>query len=229
MAQFSNVPQRSLDWYRDRLGKITGSSVGDLMGKGKGAEFSKTGLSYLNSVAAERMLPDVIVSDDDLFSQYVDEVDISNKAMRIGSEREAEARDLYVEVTKTPVMESGSIPSSSLEGFASSPDGLVVAEETGEIEGTIEIKCPKPSTYFEYKTSVKDATSLLKTNPDYYWQCISHMEVTGAKWCDFIVFCPYNRLPLHIVRINRDEEAITKLKERVATANKYLNDLLTAA
>lgn len=227
MSQFSPIPQRTLDWYRERLGKITGSCVGDLMGKGRGAEFTKTGLSYLNSVAAERMMPDLIVSDDDLFSQYVDEVDISNKAMRIGTEREAEARDLYMEVKRLNVIETGSIKSSNLEGFASSPDGLVI-EESGAIEGTIEIKCPKPSTYFEYQTSIQDAESLLKVNPDYYWQCISHMEVTDAQWCDFIVFCPYNKVPLHIVRINRDEEAVKKLRERVTTANKYLTDLLPA-
>lgn len=228
MAQISQIPQRTLDWYRDRLGKITGSCVGDLMGKGRGTEFTKTGLSYLNSVAAERMMPEVIIADDDLFSQYVYEVDVTNKAMRIGTERETEARDLYMEVKKKEVVETGSIQSSGLEGFASSPDGLVI-DQSGAIEGTIEIKCPKPSTYFEYRTSVHDAESLLKVNPDYYWQCISHMEVTGAKWCDFIVFCPYNRMPLHIVRINRDEEAIKKLRERVTTANKYLTDLLPAA
>lgn len=215
------APQHSLDWYRCRLGKITGSKVGVIMGKGKGAEFTKTGLTYLNSVAAELMLPAPVVENDDLFSIYLDEMDSTSKAMRIGTERESEARDLYEGIKDCKVHETGCTDSSFVKGFASSPDGLIL--DDGVVEGTIEIKCPKPSTYLEYLSEIKDADSLLNVNPEYYWQCISHIAVTSAQWCDFIVYCPYNQQPMHIVRIKRDEDSIKKLHDRTQLAIEYVH------
>lgn len=218
----SNAAQHSLDWYRCRLGKITGSRVGVIMGKGKGTEFTKTGITYLNSVAAEQMLPAPVVENDELFAIYLEEMDSTSKAMRIGTERESEARDLYEQIMDCKVHETGCTDSSFVKGFASSPDGLVL--EDGVVEGTIEIKCPKPSTYLEYLSEIKDADSLLSVNPEYYWQCMSHIAVSSARWCDFITYCPYNRDPIHIVRIKRDEDAIKKLHDRAQSAISYVQD-----
>lgn len=218
--------QRTLGWYRERLGKITGSCAGDLIARGKGAEFTKTGLPYLNAIAAERIIPDYIVNDDDLFAGYLEETSVSSKSMRIGSEREAEARDLYCTLTGRTVTETGSLPHPRLAYFASSPDGLVGEDS---IEGAIEIKCPKPATYLEYLAGVHSPAHLLRHNPTYYWQCISHMAVTGAQWCDFIVYCPYLARPMHIVRIPRDNEAIALLEERVREAISVVDRLVGTA
>lgn len=221
--------QRSLNWFRDRLGKITGSQVASIFGKGRAKDdiFSKTALSYLTSIAAERMIPDYVVADDELFSIYLDEVNVTSKAMRIGTEREAEARDLYSEITGNQLQECGCIPHPEIIGFASSPDGLVMCNDA--IEGTIEVKCPKPTTYLEYLYNVSSAESLKSVNADYYWQCVSHMAVTGAKWCDFIVFCPYISIPLHKVRIIRDDEEIRLLKERLSLALDKVNEIVEKA
>ncbi len=47
--------QHSLEWYRKRLGKVTGSRVGDLMKPGKKKEdlFGDTAKSYIYQLAAE--------------------------------------------------------------------------------------------------------------------------------------------------------------------------------
>lgn len=220
-----SIEQRSLDWYRARLGKITGSQVGEIFGKGRAKDdiFSKTALSYLTAIAAERMLPDYIVNDDEIFTVYLDEVNMSTKAMRIGTEREADARSLYAEITGCYVEECSCIPHPIYNGFASSPDGLVKSSKYGNLEGVIEVKCPKPSTFMEYLSSVRSAENLKAINAIYYWQCISHIAVTGAPWCDFIIYCPYISTPLHIVRIYSDDNAIAQLYDRLTLAFDKIN------
>lgn len=222
--------QRSLNWYRERLGKITGSQVGDIFGKGRAKDdiFSKTALAYLTSVAAEQMIPECIVNDDESFSIYLDEINVTSKAMRIGTEREAEARDLYVEISGNNIEECGCIPHPSIEGFASSPDGLVKSSADTTI-GTLEIKCPKPSTYLEYLSGVHSAADLKSVNATYYWQCMSHLAVTGADWCDFCVYCPYISNPLHIVRIERDDDAINQLYDRLVLALNQVKTIVNNA
>lgn len=225
----NNIEQRSLDWYRARLGKITGSQVGDIFCKGRAKDdiFGKTALSYLTSVAAEQLLPDDVVNDDESFSIYLDEVNVTSKAMRIGTERESEARELYAEISGYIVEECGCIPHPEISGYATSPDGLIKENDT--VVGTVEIKCPKPSTYLEYLASVRSADTLKSTNANYYWQCMSHIAVTGAKWCDFIVYCPYISTPLHIVRIERDEDAIAQLYDRLALALGQVKSIVDKA
>lgn len=225
----NNNQQHSLDWYRNRLGRITGSRVGEIFQKGRAKDdiFSKTALAYLTSVAAEQMLPDFMLNDDESLSLYLDEVNVTSKAMRIGSEREAEARNLYAEITAAKVEECGCIQHPGIKGFASSPDGLILTDST--IQGTIEIKCPKPATYLEYLSTVHSAETLKAANTNYYWQCLSHMAVTGARWCDFIVYCPYNTTPLHIVRVQRDEQAIDQLYERLHLALAKVSNIASMA
>lgn len=229
MTHTSTIEQRTLDWYRDRLGKITGSQVGTIFCKGRSKNdvFSKSALSYLTSVAAEQLLPDYIVNDDDSFSIYLDEVSSTSKSMRIGTEREPEARQLYAEITGNNVIECGCISHSSISDFASSPDGIVCSEEFQKIEGVIEIKCPQPSTYMDYLCNVNSSDDLKAINSDYYWQCMSHIAVTNTSWCDFIVYCPYNMAnPIHIVRIYRDEEVLAQLYERLALAINHIRFLI---
>lgn len=219
--------QRSLAWYRARLGKITGSRVGEIFsaGRAKDDAFSKTAKAYLTSVAAERLIPACIVEDDESFSAYLDETAVTSKAMRIGTEREAEARDLYADLTGQRVKETGCIPHPWMPSdFASSPDGLVMGNHS-KVKGCLEIKCPKPATFMEYLSGVKTAEDLKRVNPLYYWQCMAHMDVTRAGWCDFAVYCPYISRPMHIVRIWRDEHEILRLQARLRLALDYVRTL----
>lgn len=61
--------QHTLEWYRKRLGKITGSRVGDLMktSRKKDEMFGDTAKSYIYQLAAERDMNPAIVEDDELF------------------------------------------------------------------------------------------------------------------------------------------------------------------
>lgn len=221
--------QHSLEWYRSRLGNITGSCVGKIYGRGRGAEFSKGGYSYLHSVAAERMLPREVVIDDDLFENYIAETSCATKAMRIGNEREAEARSLISIIYGREIKETGCVRHPEIEGFASSPDGIVLGSNPEVPEAVVEIKCPSPTVYMEYLTKVKTASDLRAYNSDYFWQCVAHIMVTGAKVCYFSVYCPFNINPLHVVPVYAKEEYFNLLEPRIKTALEYIDTIVNEA
>ena len=54
------------------------------------------------------------------------------------------------------------------------------------------------------------------------------MWITGAKWCDFVSFDP--RFPdehqIKIIRVDRDQQYIDALAERIAMLNDLTNDLV---
>ena len=222
-----NAAQHTLDWYRARLGNITGSRVGDLMKypRGKKEGFTDTAMNYLYQLAAERSMNPSLVADDDRFGDYLMQVDNTTKAMRFGTEYEAYARDLYQRVTRRRVVEVGSCLHRSIPHFASSPDGFYYDEGKGE-RGCIEIKCPGQSNYMKYVHRVSDGLSLLETEPKYFYQCQSHILCTRSRWTDFIVYCPFQLHPIHIVRIFPVKEEIDRMKKRIAEANRTIELIL---
>lgn len=213
--------QHSLDWYRVRLGKFTGSEVGRLMksGRGKDEVFSKGALTYITEKVAERMLNPSVVMMDDLFEEYLMQVTASSKAMAWGNDQELNARTMYSKFTGRKVTSCGAI--QFCEFFADSPDGLVLDEN-----GTIEIKCPSNKVHTEYLAQVHDAESLKAVNPEYYWQCMAHMVAASAEWCDWMSYCPFSSKPLHIVRIDHDGDAIGQMLTRVAMAEEVAKDIM---
>lgn len=217
----SQPTQHSLDWYRVRLGRFTGSQVGRLMKSGRGKDdiFSKDALAYINEVVAERLLNPSVVMVDDLFEEYLLQVTASSKALAWGNDQEMNARGMYVSITKRKVTSCGAIQFCNY--FADSPDGLCI-----EDNGAIEIKCPQNKTHTDYLASVHDAESLKAIKPEYYWQCMAHMTVSGADWCDWMSYCPFSKKPLHVVRIERDSSAIATLLDRLELAEQRANEMI---
>ncbi|PWB11825.1 YqaJ viral recombinase family protein [Paramuribaculum intestinale] len=215
--------QRTLEWYRARLGYITGSQVGSLMksGRTKDKVFSDTALTYLYQLAGERSLNPEIVKDDNMFTFYLEQTTSQSKAMRFGTEQEENARAMYVDITGREVKEVGLCHHPQIKYLASSPDGITA---DGDVMGCVEIKCPTLSTYSKYVAEIHDNESLKKVNPDYYYQCQNHMACTEAQFCDFIVYCPFVENPIHIVRIQRDEDAIALIMERVELAEQIIEE-----
>ncbi len=218
-----NQEQRTLDWYRARLGYITGSQVGLLMksGRAKDKVFSETALTYLYQLAGERSLNPEIVKDDNMFSFYIDTTTSTSKAMRFGTEQEDNARSTYTQLTGREVTEVGLCKHPTISYLASSPDGII---NDGKDIGCVEIKCPTLSTYSKYVAEIHDNDSLKRVNPDYFYQCQNHMACTNTSFCDFIAFCPFVENPIHIVRITRDDIEIGHIVERVALAEEVIQD-----
>lgn len=223
-----NAAQKTLDWYRNRLGCFTGSNLGKLMQQGRDGMFGKTATAYLYRIAAERMMNPAIVEDNTMFAAYLGQVDVSTKAMRWGSEQEADARELYTKMTGNKVVEVGSCRHPYIPNFACSPDGFFYDEMKPE-RYVIEIKSPSQATYVEYAATIRDNDSLKAVNPDYFWQTQGEMMCLNADWCDFITYCPWQEDPMHITRICPDIDAQARISERIAEAEEIIQQIIDNA
>ena len=221
-----NETQRDLGWFRVRLGSITGSKVGDLMKSGRKKEqvFGDTALSYIYQVAAERMLNPVFVDDDELFADYVEQMQVTSKAIRWGQEQEDNAKNLLLKINDTWEMsEVSSCKHDTIPHFAASPDAIIYDRKKLMVG---EIKCPNPNTFVRYLIEIKDAESLKKVQPDYFYQMQAEMACTNAESGIFVAYCPWLVKPIHIVPIERDEEAIKAIEERVVKANEIVEQII---
>lgn len=215
--------QHSLGWFRARLGRITGSQVGRLMKKGRNSYFGEDAMSYIYQLAAERSMSRRIIDNDELFAEYLENVNYSTKAMQFGTEMEAEAREAYCFVKMVECNEVGLCQHFDVADFASSPDGVVI--EDGE-RVTIEIKCPVQATWMRYRSEVHDNASLLKVKPEYFYQCMAHIMCLASIRTDFIAYSPFQENPLHIVPIYPDYEVFDEMEERINKANEKINELI---
>ena len=221
-----NVEQRSLDWHRLRIGSFTGSKIGDLMKSGRKKEqiFGDTAMSYIFKVAAERMLNPVFVNDDELFGQYIEQQQVYSKAIIWGQEQEDNAKDLLMK--KNPEWELADVSSckhDTIPHFAASPDAIIYDRKKLMIA---EIKCPSVHTFVRYLVEINDAESLKKVQPDYFYQMQAEMACTNAESGIFVAYCPWLVKPIHIVPIERDEEAIKAIEERVVKANEIVEQII---
>lgn len=216
------MEQRSFEWFASRLGFFTGSEVGKLMvsSRKKDETFGDTAISYIMKKMAERDLIDEVRTDEEVFNEYQYINSVSSRSMQFGTDNEPIARKLIMKELGETFEEVGSIPHPEVPWFSSSPDGL---SDDGKI--ALEIKCPSIDTFMRYRCFVKDGDTLKKENSIYYYQALSHMAVTGAETCIFVLFNPFLKHPLYWFRIDRNEAAIKELLERVKIANDYINEL----
>lgn len=217
----STINQGSLDWFRSRLGNITGSKVGELM-KSSITSGDKA-KAYLYQLAGERKMNKDIVDDDEMFQEYLDQTSVTSKAMRFGTATEGDARIVYMNLTGRDIQEVSSCKHDIIPNFASSPDGVYY--EGHVLKGCIEIKCPNIHTYVKYAVEINDNMSLKNVKPLYYYQCQSHMMCTGAEWCDFVIYCPFLSNPIKIIRITPDIEAVNLITDRVMAANEFIDNI----
>lgn len=217
------VEQRTLSWYRMRLGYITGSQVGLLMKSGKSGLFSETAKSYIYQVAAERSMNPDIINDDELFGMYLAQTEVTSKAMRFGTEQEANARRLFSKIHDVNVSEVSSCRHPLIPYFASSPDGIYT-DETGKV--CLEIKCPVQSTFMRYKDEIYDNESLLKVKPEYFYQCMAHMMCTGSAKTYFIAYNPFQRDPIHVVPVYPEPQVFEEMEKRIAMANDMIGQII---
>ena len=219
------MDQRSFEWFAARLGYFTGSEAGKLMvtSRKKGETFGETAKSYIMKKMAERELIDEVKTDEEVFNEYQYVNSVTSRAMQFGTDNEPLARKLIIKELGETFEEVGSIPHPSVPWFSSSPDGL-----TPDSTLALEIKCPSIETFMQYRCNVHDAETLKEENSIYYWQAMSHMAVTGAMACVFVLFNPFLKKPLYYFNVQRDEEAIKQLEGRVMIANDYIEGIQQA-
>lgn len=185
-----NAEQRSPEWFAARCGIATASNFAKVLSTIKSGESAER-RNYRIKLALERITGTV-------------EESYQNEAMRIGIEREPQARIAYEAGTGNMADEVGFCLHDELECGAS-PDGLI------DEDGGLEIKCPTPGKHFEY----------LRANGEpleYTAQIQGCMWVTGRKWWDFVSYCPDfpDNASLIVRRVHRDDEYISNLANKVA-------------
>lgn len=220
------MEQKSIEWYKARLGKITGSMVYTLMGtpRKKDEVFTDTAKGYLYQVAAERNLNEYYKGEH--FDEWLQRTNIETFAMRYGTELEESARECY-DAQLSPwlkVEECGFNQHPALKNYGDSPDGHVWEENT--LVGCIEIKCPNPATWMKYRDLFRQGKTLKEVEEKYWWQCQSHLLCSGADWCDFVYYDKMQVDGLQVVRIMPDNDDMAKIEERVSMADNYIENLL---
>lgn len=119
------MQQRTDEWYKVKCGKISASSMSDVLSKGKGI----TRRNYMLKLIAERL-------------SGIPQETYCNGAMEWGINTEPMARLAYEETTLCAVEEVGFVEQDNFVGC--SPDGLIGTD------GMLEIKCPTTTTHLEY-------------------------------------------------------------------------------
>ena len=178
--------QRSPEWFKLRLGRVTASRLVDWLAVSKAEKTKgqplKPRLDYEKELMFEQQFG---VS----FDNYV------TPAMQDGVDFEDFARRQYQKIKNVVVDECGAWYS---DNFVASPDGVLKLPAINGI-GIIEIKVLKDTKFTEVL-----ASGVL----DPHWKQIQgQLWASGAKWCDYIVI-NLNTRKIKIIRVERDEEFI---------------------
>jgi hypothetical protein len=220
--------QRTPEWYRNRLGHITGSNIGKLMvsGRKKDEMFGKTAMSYIHEVAGERLLDPDMVADDERFAEWLERSHPMTRPMRWGVEQEPVARDLVSIRKSFNVAECGSYRDES-GAFWSSPDGVVMSAEGDKVVIAVEIKTVGVKAALEY-AQMQEPEDLKEINSDYYWQMMAEIAATGAEIGFFCVYCPDLEVDcrLQVLTVLPDEQAIASLRMRAVAANREIERII---
>jgi len=179
-----DAPQRSPAWQQARLGRLTSSRASDMLAVIKSGEAA--GRRNLRvQLALERI------------TGQAQAPTYQSAAMLQGIEREAEAAGLYEALTGTLLRSTGFLQHGSLM-VGASLDGHV-----GDFAGVVELKCPNAATHLEYLT-----TGVIPG--DYRKQIVHQLYVSGARWCDWLSYCPEFPIGLQVklVRVERNDQEI---------------------
>lgn len=139
---------------------------------------------------------------------------IETDDMRHGIEFEQYARAEYKRQTGLDMKQVGFIEIGKHIG--ASPD------DVGVEGGGVEYKCPLLSTHLDYIEAKKCPTIYLPQVDGCMW-------ATGAKWWDFVSFCPECiDVPYWSIRVPRDEKRIAEIDVKINIFAKELEDRIAA-
>lgn len=194
--------QRSKEWFEERRGRFTASSIHKLLGV---RGFGQTGEDYIFEKASE-----IVFGIDE------NEQDFVTFDMQRGINLEPLAFDKFSEIKQFDFLEVGKIGFLRYgENSGASPDGLVS-------DGCLEIKCPRPQKFFRLVAKGYDAI-----DSNYIDQMQFQMLCSNTDKCYFFNYIIYNGKEMyHEIIVERDEKRIEFIKERIEQATKLRDEFV---
>lgn len=216
MVERRDIVQGTHEWDEIRLGKISGTGLGELMSdpRSKAAkdagELSSTAVNYLLKKVSERIIGYGRSSFD-------------LPAFDWGHKHEPEARTYYEILNAYPdghVYEVGFVELNEWVGV--SPDALVGTD------GGLEIKCPYNNDVHLKYLQIESPQDLFAVEKKYYWQVQQNLFVTGRKWWDWMTYDPRmsGNARYNIVRFERDEDLMSEIEKRLERAISFVQSKL---
>lgn len=195
--------QRSAEWFRERLGCVSSSTIADVLAKPKKGSGEATTRKNLKAKLVCELLTGK--RDEDFMSWD----------MQRGIQLEPLAVDEYEHKRDVECVTVGFVPHPTIPRSGASPDRLI-----GE-DGLIEIKCPKMATHQEYILGGRVPTEYLK---QMQWE----MACTGRKWADFVSYHPGmpEHLQVFIARLKRDDATIAEIEDEVRKFNAEVDEVI---
>lgn len=186
-------PQHSLEWLARRAGVITASEMSNILTPDFKQRTGELRRTYMCQKLAERWLGSPLPGFSSIDTDF-------------GRILEEECIPRYELEFETTVQRVGLCLTED-ERCGASPDGLIGND------GGIEAKCARAETHLKYLL----ANEVPK---DYVVQVHSAIYVTERKWWDFVSY--HRRMPLLVLRVERDKEIMGKIHEAVEL---FLSDL----
>lgn len=202
MIKLTHIEQQSEEWFHMRAGRPSASNFDKIItSTGKP---SSQRAKYVYQLAGEALTG-------------TKEATFQSRDMQNGIEREEEARQLFEMLHDVEVEQVGLCALDDKLEVLCSPDGLLPNQEG------LEIKCPKMATHVEYLLKQKLPTT-------YFQQVQGSMYVTGYKAWWFMSYYPGTSdspgLPPFIIKVERDEDFISKFAPLVAETVKETQEVI---
>lgn len=217
--------QGSDEWYRARAGRITASNFAEA-------------ISVLQRVSGNKVKGDPTEASDKYAATVAIER-VSRKpwgepikpwVLERGHELEPHARRAYERATGNVVEEAG-VCATDDDVFGYSTDGLVnpsartslseAMQAMVSCQGLIEIKCPVDARKVLMVWLTGDVT-------EYFEQMQGGMWITGAQWCDFVMYVPELASvgrDVYVQRVFRDDVFIDDLVDKLIGFQRRVDHL----
>lgn len=188
------MEQRSVEWYKERLGRFTASEIIRLLGKLTTQKGQESFDSYCMEKASESVFG--MIEDDYVSFDMQRGIDLEPLAFEKFKEIMSED---FIEVKKSDFICYGNHAGAS-------PDGKVNSKDT------LEIKCPTPANFFKL--------AITKKLPEkHYAQMQVQMLCLDSTKGYYFNYCTHLGNEYHFtVIVERDEILIDLIKERIEMA-----------
>jgi hypothetical protein len=216
MSRIIRCSQQSDLWLAARIGRITGSRLGDVLAPPTTRASTRKGVpcpAGTEALAREEYRKELVVGR--IYRKSIDHY--VTRAMQDGTEREPYARMLYEADTSHVVEQVGFALHPEWDWFGVSADGLC-----GD-DGGVELKCPTDMVHDEY------AANLETLAMEYKWQCLGCLTCfPDRQWWDLCSFSPNAPDAIKLVKFRFHRSDWTRTIDEIELASAVMHDQVEA-